>query len=60
MEFHAFDVLDLKPDWDSRGQGYNIISAILGGWYHGIFGGNQNLQTRAEWTETAGQDMPRN
>ncbi len=48
IEFRVFDTLDLSSD-NNRQISYNIISDILGGFYHNILKGNENMQTRAQW-----------
>ncbi|MFC5044862.1 DUF4157 domain-containing protein [Aquimarina hainanensis] len=51
ITYHLNDRLDLSPS-EGRSEAYNNISEVTGFLYHTLAGGNLNLQTRAEWTET--------
>lgn len=48
LEFHLVDRLDLSPS-AGRSEAYNNISSVLGFGYHGVAGGNINMQIRAVW-----------
>ncbi len=52
FRFKLYDILDLKPE-SNRSIGYNIVTGVLGGVYHGMLDGNYNLQTRAAFNFTA-------
>jgi len=52
IQYRLHDRLDLSPQ-EGRDPWYNAISTVTGLGYHDALGGNENLQTRAEWGTTA-------
>ena len=49
INYRLYDTLDLSPSV-GRSEDYNEYSRAAGFVYHGLLGGNSNLQTRAQWS----------
>ena len=48
---YVSDKLDLRPG-PGHTETYNKVTTVLGAGYHDILGGADNLQIRAQWSET--------